>query len=74
MSRRVLMFCLILALPSVPLRAQAPTAPALPSTAAGSALRAWLEAYNSGDSAQMAAYLSNYQPERRSATRCTSEG
>ena len=64
MSRCVLMSCLILMFPSAPLRAQVPAAPSLPSTPAGSVLRAWLEAYNSGDSAQMASYLRSYQPER----------
>lgn len=37
---------------------------AIPKTPAGDALRAWLDAYNSGDSTQMAAYLRTYQPER----------
>ena len=51
----VLRFTLIIA--SAPLRGQA----AIPNTPAGSALRAWLDAYNSGDSARVAAFLRTYQ-------------
>src|SRR2546425_1033309 len=51
----VLRFPLITAPP--PLRGQA----AIPNTPAGSALRAWLDAYNSGDSARVAAFLCTYQ-------------
>ncbi len=53
--------CLALALGATSVRAQAP---AIPRTPAGMALRAWLDAYNSGDSTQMAAYLRMYQPQR----------
>ena len=35
-----------------------------PDTPAGRVLKAWLEAFNSGDSATIAAYLQRYQPDR----------
>jgi retinol-binding protein 3 len=41
-----------------------PASPVIPNTAAGSALRAWLDAFNSADTAQMAAYSRQYQPDR----------
>jgi hypothetical protein len=36
--------------------------PAIPETPAGHAFKAWLEAFNSGDSGQLAAYYKKYQP------------
>lgn len=53
--------CLAVALGATSVRAQAP---AIPRTPAGMALRAWLDAYNSGDSTQMTAYLRTFQPQR----------
>jgi hypothetical protein len=50
---------LLLALTSA--RAQAP---AIPDTPAGQALRAWLEAFNSGDRARLKAYLQRYEPAK----------
>jgi retinol-binding protein 3 len=53
-------FCIILIVAiawSAPLRAQA----RIPDTPAGHALRDWLDAYNSGDSAREAAFLRMYQ-------------
>jgi peptidase S41-like protein len=44
---------------SAPLRAQA----RIPDTPAGHALRDWLDAYNSGDSARVAGFLRTYQVE-----------
>lgn len=44
--------------------AQAPT---IPNTAAGTVLRAWLDAFNSGDSARMEAYYQKYQPDQNAA-------
>jgi D-alanyl-D-alanine carboxypeptidase len=38
---------------------------ATPDTRATSALHAWLDAFNSGDRARMAAYYDKYQPDRR---------
>src|SRR2546425_12414533 len=56
-SPRSLVLCFTLIIASAPLRGQA----AIPNTPAGSALRAWLDAYNSGDSARVAAFLRTYQ-------------
>jgi len=39
-----------------------PQAVAIPETPAGHTLRAWLDAFNSGDRAQIQAYLSKYEP------------
>jgi hypothetical protein len=36
---------------------------AIPKTPAGDALRSWLEAFNSGDSAQIASFLRTYDPQ-----------
>src|SRR2546428_12032780 len=56
-SPRPLALCALLSLASGVLRGQA----TIPNTPAGSALRAWLDAYNSGDSARAAAFLRTYQ-------------
>jgi hypothetical protein len=40
------------------------TAPAIPTTPAGEALRSWLDAFNSTDTARIGAYLRRYQPDR----------
>ncbi|HEX6598258.1 MAG TPA: hypothetical protein VF034_02980, partial [Gemmatimonadaceae bacterium] len=39
--------------------------PGIPATRAGTALRQWLDAFNSGDSTRLAAYFRNYQPTGR---------
>src|SRR5689334_19964896 len=39
--------------------------PALPETPAGKVLRAWLDAFNSGDHARIEAYLAKYSPEKK---------
>jgi hypothetical protein len=39
-----------------------PQAPAIPDTPAGHALKAWLEAFNSGDRGRIQAYLTKYEP------------
>ena len=44
--------------------AQSALAPVIPSTPAADVLRAWLDAFNSGDSARMSAYYLRYQPDR----------
>ena len=36
--------------------------PAIPNTPAGQTLRAWLEAFNSGDRDRIAAYVQKYEP------------
>jgi hypothetical protein len=40
----------------------APAPPTIPDTPAGHTLKAWLEAFNSGDRAQLDAYLHKYDP------------
>lgn len=55
---------------AAPLRAQAPAeapgaavgAPVIPATPAGDALRAWLDAFNSGESTRIATYLRQFEP------------
>jgi retinol-binding protein 3 len=41
-----------------------PQAPAIPDTPAGHTLRAWLEAFNSGDRTRIQAYLAKYEPDK----------
>src|SRR2546430_518042 len=57
LSCRALTFCVILTLAPAQMRGQTP----IPNTPAGRALRAFLDAFNSGDSARVAAFLSTYQ-------------
>jgi hypothetical protein len=38
--------------------------PAIPDTPAGRTLKAWLEAFNSGDRGQMGAYYRTYEPDK----------
>src|SRR5262245_28995455 len=38
--------------------------PAIPDTPAGRTLKAWLEAFNSGDRARIEAYLRKFDPQR----------
>jgi len=40
-----------------------PTSVAIPNTLAGSALRAWLDAFNSADTARLRAYAQQYEPD-----------
>ena len=56
-----LAFCAALILSSARLHGQ--TSTSIPDTPAGTALRAWLDAYNSGDSARVAAFLHSYDVE-----------
>ena len=42
-------------------------APAIPNTSAGVVLKAWLDAFNSGDSARMESYYHKYQPDQDAA-------
>jgi hypothetical protein len=49
---------------SLPAAAQTQmTAVAIPDTPAGGVLKAWLDAFNSGDSARITAYYKQYQPD-----------
>ena len=54
-------FVLILALLAAPLRARADVTP--PDTPAGQTLRAFFEAFNSGEHDRIAAYVKEYDPE-----------
>jgi hypothetical protein len=54
-----------MALSAAALTAQRPTPPAIPNTPAGFVLRAWLDAFNGGDSARIDAWDRRYQPDRR---------
>src|SRR5258705_1020323 len=65
MSLRALTVYVTLMLGSVPLRAQTNRTQArlaMPRPPAGNELRAWLDAYNDGGSAQVAAYIRVHQP------------
>src|SRR5437660_12903164 len=60
-------FALVLALaaaltPQASRQAPAQAQPAIPDTPAGRTFKAWLEAFNTGDSAQLAAYFHKYDP------------
>ena len=54
-------FAALLFLGSACLPAESPT---IPDTPAGQVLRAWLEAFNSGDKARIQAYLAKYEPAK----------
>lgn len=62
--RAALVLCCAIAIGSAAVHAQTPSAPAIPNTPAGRVLRAWLDAFNSADSARMDAYARQYQPDR----------
>lgn len=62
--RAALVLCCAIAIGSAAVHAQTPTTPAIPNTPAGRVLRAWLDAFNSADSARMDAYARQYQPDR----------
>ncbi len=65
--RAVAALCLAAAVGATP-AAQVPStrpAPAIPSTPAGTVLRSWLDAFNSGDSTRLATYFRTYQPTGR---------
>jgi hypothetical protein len=62
-SRSCLALVLILAAAWVPQAIpQTPAPPTIPDTLAGHTLKAWLEAFNSGDRALLDAYLHKYDP------------
>lgn len=61
MTRRPLRFALILAMVcSAPLAAQNTS---IPDTPAGRVFKTWLDAFNSGDTAKMSAYVRQYDPD-----------
>ncbi|MGA2132812.1 MAG: S41 family peptidase [Bryobacteraceae bacterium] len=41
-----------------------PDTPAIPETPAGNVLKAWLEAFNSGDRVRIQAYITRYEPDK----------
>jgi retinol-binding protein 3 len=45
-------------------QSSAPASPAIPDTPAGHTFKAWMEAFNSGDRAQLDAYLHKYDPTK----------
>jgi len=62
-SALVLALAAALAAQAIP-HPQAGTPPAIPDTPAGRTFKAWLEAFNSGDRAQLEAYLHKYDPSK----------
>ncbi len=62
-SALVLALAAALAAQAIP-HPQAGTPPAIPATPAGRTFKAWLEAFNSGDRAQLEAYLHKYDPSK----------
>jgi hypothetical protein len=66
-SRSCLTLVLVLAAawaPQAKPYAQATAQPAIPETPAGHTFKAWLDAFNSGDRAQLDAYLHKYDPTK----------
>jgi hypothetical protein len=66
-SRSCLALVLVLAAASAPRaipQTPASAPPAIPETPAGHTLKAWLSAFNSGDRAQLDAYLHKYDPTK----------
>src|SRR6476661_2939374 len=62
--RHVVMMCLaVVAMSASFAQAQGSAPPALPATAAGEVLRAWLDAYNSADSTRLRAYARRYEQD-----------
>src|SRR5438046_9958845 len=59
LQRLAAMFCTALTVASAPLFGQT----AIPNTPAGKVLRAWVDAYNSGDSARVAMFFRTYSVE-----------
>ena len=60
--------CVAALLGAASLGAQAAAAPAIPETPAGRVLRTWLDAFNSGDSARLAAWARQHEPARNVAS------
>jgi retinol-binding protein 3 len=64
-NRTPLVLSLLVGLVPVLVAARAwPQSPVIPDTPAGHTLRAWLDAFNSGDRARIQAYLAKYEPTK----------
>jgi hypothetical protein len=64
MLRRIANVLLGAALTATALAAQSPASPALPNTPAGAVVKAWYDAYGSGDTLRILDFYRRYQPER----------
>lgn len=64
MPGRIANVLLAAALTTTGLGAQSPASPSLPNTPAGTVVKAWYDAYGSGDTLQILDYYRRYQPER----------
>lgn len=69
--RTARVFCLAVAIGSASLGAQTHAAPAIPNTPVATVLRAWLDAFNSADTARLDAYYRKYQPELSAQSQLT---
>ena len=68
MPGRIANVLLAAALSATGLVAQAPASPALPSTPAGTVVKAWYDAYGSGDTLRILDFYRQYQPQRARST------
>jgi hypothetical protein len=64
MLRRLANVLLGAALTATRVGAQSPAAPSLPNTPAGTVVKAWYDAYGSGDTVRILDFYRRYQPER----------
>ena len=64
MPGRIANVLLAAALTTTGLGAQSPASPSLPNTPAGAVVKAWYDAYGSGDTLRILDYYRRYQPER----------
>ena len=64
MLRRIANVLLGAALTATALAAQSPASPSLPNTPAGTVVKAWYDAYGSGDTLRILDFYRRYQPER----------
>ena len=64
MPGRIANALLAAALTTTGLGAQSPASPSLPNTPAGTVVKAWYDAYGSGDTLRILDYYRRYQPER----------
>ena len=64
MLRRLAYVSLAVVLSATALASQSPVAPPLPNTPAGTVVKAWYDAYGSGDTLKVLDFYRRYQPER----------